>query len=83
MATLIREERYILQIGAEEHILRVQEILSGAEDWPERFRIQVPASHTREAKRFYGATSQAVVGRAIEFLSSSVMVSGIAIGKTN
>ena len=83
MANLIREERYIFQIGTEEHILRVQEIISGADAWPERFRIKVPASHTREAKTFYGATSDEVVQRATEFLSSSVSISEIAIGKAN
>ena len=83
MANLIREERYIFQIGTEEHILRVQEIISGAEAWRERFRIQVAASHTREAKTFYGTTSQAVVRRAVEFLSSSVSISEIVTGKAN
>jgi phenylacetate-coenzyme A ligase PaaK-like adenylate-forming protein len=83
MANLIREERYILQMGTEEHILRVQELVLGAETWPERFRIKMPASHTREAKTFYGATSDEVVRRAVEFLSSSVSVSEIVTGKAN
>jgi hypothetical protein len=83
MASLIREERYIFQDRTEEHVLRAQEIISGTEGWPERFRIQVPASHTREGKTFYGATSEEVVRRAANFLSSSVSVSEIATAKTN
>lgn len=70
MANLVREERYILQIGTEEHILRVQELLSGAEIWPEKYRIQVPASPLREAKKFYGATSRAAVDRAVRYLTA-------------
>jgi hypothetical protein len=78
MANLIKEERYIFQVGTEENILRVQELIWGSEPWSARCRIQVPASHTREAKSFFGATPQEAVERAAKYLSSSVPVSAIA-----
>lgn len=69
MPTTIRETRYIVYIGLEEHVLRVQELLGGLEPWPARFRTQIPASAEREATTLYGATEKEVVERATEFLS--------------
>lgn len=70
MVTLVREERFIVLIGAEEVILRVQELVSGLELWPQRCRVQIPASHTRGALTCYGATPQEVAERAAKELSA-------------
>jgi hypothetical protein len=70
MAELIKEERYIFSVGTEEHVLRVQELVWGSTAWPEKFRIRLPASYRRDAKRFYGTTAGDAVERATEYLSS-------------
>jgi hypothetical protein len=69
MGTIIKEERYIVYIGTEEHMLRVQELLRGLEPWPERFRAQIPASAERQATTVYGSTGREVVELATEFLN--------------
>jgi hypothetical protein len=70
MATILKEERYIAYIGTEEHVLRVQELLGGSEAWPERFRVQIPASRERPSRTFYGSTGRGVVEQATEYLSN-------------
>ena len=37
MATMIKEERYVVYVDTEEHALRVQELLCGLEPWPRKF----------------------------------------------
>ena len=69
MATLIKEERYIVYIDTEENVLSVQELLSGLEPWPERFRAQIPPSVGRKATTVYGSTGREVVERATDYLS--------------
>jgi hypothetical protein len=69
MATMIKEETYILYIGTEEYVLRVQELLWGLEPWPERFRVQIPASAERKATTVYGSTGRDAAERAMEYLS--------------
>ena len=44
MATMIKEEKYMLYLGTEEHVLRVQELVWGLEPWPEKFRALLPES---------------------------------------
>ena len=50
---LIKQERFICYLGMEQQVLRVDELISGSEQWPERFRALLAASHTREAKTIY------------------------------
>lgn len=71
MASLVREERYIFQIGSESYVVRVQEMIWGAEPWPEKCRVQLPASHARAAKNFYRATPRQAAEAAAEYLTSS------------
>ena len=71
MATLIREERYILRSGTEENILRVQELVWGSESWPERFRVELPAAHGHKPAKFYGTSAREVVELAADFLASA------------
>jgi phenylacetate-coenzyme A ligase PaaK-like adenylate-forming protein len=70
METILREERYIARLGAQDQIFRVQELVSGAERWPESFRIQVPASLTRGARTIYGASARDAVAKAMAYLAS-------------
>src|SRR6267378_1961525 len=72
IAELIKEERYIFSIGTEEHVLRVQELVSGSTPWPEPFRTHLPASNFREARKFHGRTALAVADRATKYISSTV-----------
>jgi len=76
MAELIREERYIFLSGNDQHVIRVQELISGSAGWPDRFRVHVPASHMLKAKKFYGTTARETAERAIEYLTSPVCTDG-------
>jgi hypothetical protein len=49
------EEKYVVYMGTEEHVLRVHELLGGSEPWPERFRTQIPASAEGQATTVYGS----------------------------
>ena len=69
MTTLLREERYILRSGNQEHVLRVQELISGSEAWIERFRVQLSASNLRAAKTIYGSTGREVAEKAAAYLA--------------
>jgi phenylacetate-coenzyme A ligase PaaK-like adenylate-forming protein len=70
MSTILKEHRYILRIGYQEHILRVQEFISGPEGWRETFRIQLPASVHHEARTIYGSTEMKAVEKAASYLES-------------
>jgi phenylacetate-coenzyme A ligase PaaK-like adenylate-forming protein len=69
MATVIREEKYILYLATEEHILRVQELVWGLEPWPEKFRALLPESPRWTATMVYGSSGREAVGQAMEYLS--------------
>ena len=70
MATMLKEEKYMLQIAYEEHVLQVQELVWGSESWPEKFRVQLPTSNGKKTTTIYGTTSREVVEVAAEYLSS-------------
>lgn len=72
--SLIREERFILRLGAEEHILRIQERLAGSDIWPKPFRVLLPAQRTRPARRFYGASCLEVAAQAAAYLTAPARV---------
>jgi hypothetical protein len=72
MASLIREERYIFQVETEADVLRVQEMVWGSDPWPEKFRVQVPASSEHGGKTFYGSTAQEAAERGVEYITSPV-----------
>jgi hypothetical protein len=73
MTTLIKEERYICYLDLEPHVLRIEELIIGSEQWPERFRIRLAASHSREAKTIYGSTAAEAAERAAAYLSISAV----------
>lgn len=69
MAAMIKEERYIINIGNEAHVLHIEELLWGVAEWPEQFRAHIPPSEDRDANTVYGATAREVAERAMEYLS--------------
>lgn len=69
MAMMIKEERYIVLIGREEHALRVRELVWGLEPWPEKIRVLLLASREWTATTIYGSTGRETAERATEFLS--------------
>jgi len=73
MAELIKEERFIYFIATEEHVLRVQELIGGSSVWPDSYRISVPGSGSRDARKFYGRTAREVLEKATEYLSSTYL----------
>lgn len=75
MANLIREEQYVFQLGRDEHRLRVQEMIWGAEWWPEKCRVEVVCPRTGEEMKFYGVDAREAVERAVQYLSSRTFVS--------
>ena len=71
MATILREERYVVRIGSDgdEHILLVQELVAGSEVWPNNFCLQLPAAANRPARIFYGQSANDVAREAADFLA--------------
>lgn len=70
MSELVKEERFIFCVGTEEHVLRVQQQIWGSTPWPERFRVELPASLIRDGRKCYGTTAREAVELAVEYLSS-------------
>ena len=78
MATMIKEERYILRAHGDEHLLRVEELIWGSESWPERFRVQIPGPSGGESMMVYGSTNREALERAAEWLLSFASVEALA-----
>ncbi len=57
-------------MAEKEHVLRVQELLSGTAGWPQRFRIHVHAPYPRDAKDIFGTPAREAIEQAIEYLTS-------------
>jgi hypothetical protein len=68
MSMLIKEEQYVMFIGTDGHVLRVQELIWGIEPWPERFRVHIPASDEQNGITVYAPTSREAVELATEHL---------------
>jgi hypothetical protein len=69
MTMMIKEEKYILYLDTEEHVLRVQELVWGLEAWPEKFRALLPPSRRWTATMVYGSSGREAVERAMEYMS--------------
>src|SRR5258708_19710521 len=68
MATMIKEEKYVVYVGTEEYVLHVQELVWGLEPWPERFRAQLPMARDWTATVAYGSTGREAAERATQYL---------------
>jgi len=66
---ILQEYRYVVQIGNEKHIFRIEELVSGNAIWKEKFRLQIPAAFDREAKTFYGRSATEVAKLGADFLA--------------
>jgi len=74
MNNILREERYIVVMGAREHVFRIQELLSdSAPCAPGRFRLDLPASDSYRARTFQGNSSLEVAKQAVDYLESSAV----------
>ncbi len=69
MPSLIKEVRYVLQVGMEERFLRVQEYVWGTETWPNKCRVHVPASSSRAAKTMYAVNPDQAAEQAAKYIS--------------
>jgi hypothetical protein len=67
---LLREHRFKFFVRTEEYVFRIDELVTGVAGWPDRFRLQLPASFRLEAKTFYGASCEEVAEQAASFVAS-------------
>jgi hypothetical protein len=70
---LLREHRFTFFAGAEIHVFRIEELIGGVAYWPQRFRLQLPASSRDEAKTIYGADCETLAQKAAEILQRGPM----------
>ena len=73
---LLKEHRFKFFAGAETHLFRIEELVTGPAVWPHRFRLTLPASSRSEAKTFYGATCYEAAEKAAEFIACNSGQSG-------
>lgn len=73
MLTIVRELRYIVSVRNEQHVLRVEELVSGTERWPGKFRVQLHASLRYRAQTIYGTTDHEVAQKVAEYLEYSII----------
>ena len=60
MCVVLKEHRYVVQVGIVKHVLRIEELVSGAALWRDKFRLQIPADLNTQAKTIYGASAEEV-----------------------
>jgi hypothetical protein len=66
---LLKEYRYVVQIGTEKHLLRVEELVAGPAVWNGKFRLQILADDERGAETIYGASADGVAQRGAEVMN--------------
>jgi hypothetical protein len=65
---VVRESRYIVQIGTDKHLPRIEELVSGEELWGGRFRLHISANQNGAARTIYGSSELEVAVHAAEYL---------------
>jgi hypothetical protein len=68
MCVILKEHRYVVQVGPVSHVLRIQELVSGPAVWRDKFRLLIPADPTTQAKTIYGASAEQVAELGANFL---------------
>jgi hypothetical protein len=68
LTVLLKQHRYVVQIGIESHLLRIEERVSGLGVWRGKFRVQIPATTRNEATTIYGRSADEVAAAAARFL---------------
>lgn len=66
---LLKEHRYLVQIGSHTQIFSVHELISGNAGWGDRFRLQIPADSHGEARTVYGASAGEVAEKGLGILT--------------
>jgi hypothetical protein len=69
---LLKEHRFTFIVGAEIHLLKVEELVGGLAFWPHRFRLKLPATAQFEAKTIYGAECDQVAQVAADVIAGPV-----------
>ena len=69
MCLILKEHRYVVQVGAVNHVLRIEELVSGAALWRDKFRLQIPADLNTQAKTIYGASAEEVAELGADFFA--------------
>jgi hypothetical protein len=67
--TLVEEHSFKFTVGAETHLLVVEELVAKLSSWPARFRLRLDASPRSEAKTFYGDNCYDVAEKAADFVA--------------
>jgi hypothetical protein len=65
---ILKEHRYVVQVGAVNHVLRIEELVSGPALWRAKFRLNIPADLNRQAEILYGASADEVAELGADFL---------------
>jgi hypothetical protein len=68
MCVVLKEHQYVVQVGTVKHVLRIEELVSGAALWRDKFRLQIPADLNTQTKTIYGASAEEVAELGADFL---------------
>jgi hypothetical protein len=68
MCVILKEHRYVVHVGAVNHVLRIEELVSGPAVWRDKFRLLIPADLNSQAKAIYGASADEVAKLGADFL---------------
>jgi hypothetical protein len=68
VCVILKEHRYVVQVGAVGHVLRIEELVSGPAVWRAKFRLTIPADLNRQAEIIYGASAEEVAELGADFL---------------
>jgi len=68
LCVVLKEHRYVVQVGTVSHVLRIEELVSGPALWRAKFRLNIPADLNRQAEILYGASADEVAELGADFL---------------
>jgi hypothetical protein len=66
---ILKEHRYVVEIGDQKYVFRIEELVSGKAIWKEKFRLHIPAESNRSAKTLYGASAAEVAKLGADFVA--------------
>ena len=69
--TLLKDYRYIAQIGTEKHTLQVEQLVVGRSAWLYQFRVCIPAADNRAAETIYGWSADEVAEKGAAYMSKA------------
>jgi hypothetical protein len=68
VCVVLKEHRYVVQVGDVNHVLRIEELVSGPAVWRAKFRLLIPANSNSQAKTIYGASADELAELGADFL---------------